>query len=146
MQVEIKLEDGCKEPRVIIVTEQMTEEINTLIKKLTEGTVHVISGFREDKLEVLEQAEIIHVYSSAGKTMAVTARGVYVVRLRLYEIEQRLDRQSFIRISNAEIINIKKVRNFDLSLAGTISVRLSNDTVTFVSRRFVSKIKETLGV
>lgn len=66
--------------------------------------------------------------------------------MRLYEAEQRLDSRMFVRISNGEIINLKKVGGFDLSFAGTICVSLSNGTVTYVSRRYVSKIKQLLGL
>jgi DNA-binding LytR/AlgR family response regulator len=69
-----------------------------------------------------------------------------MLRLRLYEIEERLDNNNFVRISNSDIINLKKVKGFDLSLAGTICVILSNGTVTYVSRRFVARIKQLLGI
>ena len=36
--------------------------------------------------------------------------------------------------------------DFDLSFAGTICVSLSNGTVTYVSRRYVAKIKQLLGI
>jgi len=51
-----------------------------------------------------------------------------------------------VRISNSEIINLRKVKAFDLSLAGTIQVSLLNGTVTYVSRRYVPKIKQVLGI
>ncbi|MGN1069556.1 MAG: LytTR family DNA-binding domain-containing protein, partial [Candidatus Fimadaptatus sp.] len=60
--------------------------------------------------------------------------------------EQRLASQSFVRISNGEIINLKKVRGFDLGFTGTICVSLSNGTVTYVSRRYVARIKQLLGI
>ena len=72
--------------------------------------------------------------------------GEYMLRLRLYEMEQRLDSNFFVRISNSDIINLRKVKGFDLSFAGTICVTLSNGTVTYVSRRFVAKIKQLLGI
>ena len=68
------------------------------------------------------------------------------MRLRLYEAEQRLDSRAFVRISNGEMINLKKVKGFDLSFTGTICVALSNGTVTYVSRRYVAKIKQVLGI
>ena len=73
-------------------------------------------------------------------------KGEYVLRLRLYELEKRLPSDQFVRISNSEIINLKKVNSFDLSLTGTICVRLSNGTTTYVSRRYVSKLKKILGI
>lgn len=68
------------------------------------------------------------------------------MRQRLYELEERLDKGSFVRISNSEIINMKKVKGFDLSFTGTICVSLSNGTTTYVSRRYVAKIKQVLGI
>nr|WP_330379950.1 LytTR family DNA-binding domain-containing protein [Roseburia intestinalis] len=52
----------------------------------------------------------------------------------------------FIRISNSEIINLKEVKKFDLSFSGTICVSMSDKTVTYVSRRYVRKIKQVLGL
>lgn len=51
-----------------------------------------------------------------------------------------------IRISNSEIVNLKKVKNLDLSFVGTICMELSNGDVSYVSRRYVSKIKRLLGL
>ena len=65
---------------------------------------------------------------------------------KLYELEDKLDGRSFARISNSEIINLKKVERFDLSMTGTICVKMTNGRVTYVSRRYVSKIKQILGV
>ena len=41
---------------------------------------------------------------------------------------------------------IEQSERYDLSFAGTICVTLSNGTVTYVSRRFVAKIKQLLGI
>jgi len=146
MQIEIKLDDSYKEPKVIILTDSVTEEVNELIKKLSTNEPQVITGFQDDNLEILDPADIIRVYASNGKVYAKTQKGEYVLRLRLYELESRLNKDSFVRISNSEIINLKKVKNFDLSFVGTICVSLSDDTVSYVSRRYVTKIKQVLGI
>lgn len=146
MEIEIKIEPDYKIPKVIIVTEKVTEEINALIAKLSEETPQLISGFRDNMLRILEQDEIIRIYSENGKIIAATDDGEYVLRQRLYEMEERLDGTKFVRISNSEIINLKKVRSFDLSFTGTICVSLSDSSVTYVSRRYVSKIKKILGI
>lgn len=89
---------------------------------------------------------MIRIYLNSGKVVAVTDKGEYVLRLRLYEIENLLLTDQFIRISNSEIINLKKVNNFDLSFTGTICVKLSNGITTYVSRRYVPKLKKILGI
>ena len=146
MQIEIKIDEKCKEPKIIVVTDKMTDEINAVIQRLADEQPQVLAGFWEDTVEVLEMSCIYRVFAASGKVFAETDRGEYTLRLRLYEAEQRLDSRFFVRISNSDIINLKKVRSFDLSLAGTICITLSNGTVAYVSRRSVAMIKQLLGI
>lgn len=115
------------------------------VEKLN-GMTTVISGTKDDKVEILEQDSLIRLYAEGGKIFAVTENGLYQLRLRLYELEERLDAGRFVRISNSEIVNLKKVRSIDLSFAGTICMEMSNRQVSYVSRRYVSKIKKILGL
>ncbi len=146
MQVEIKIDDSYIEPKILILTAAMTEDVNLILNKLSGNTPQVISGYKNEKIEVIEQEDLIRVYAGSGKVFAVTEKGEYTLRFRLYEIEERLNPNQFVRISNSEIINLKKVNNFDLSFTGTIRVELTNGTAAYVSRRYVSKIKKILGI
>ena len=146
MQVEIRIDGAYPEPKVVILTATVTEEVNQLVKKLSGDVPCILSGMKDGKIEVLEPAELIRVYAGAGKVYAVTEKGEYVLRLRLYEVEQRLNPHPFVRISNSEIINLKKIDYFDLSFTGTICVKLRGGTVTYISRRCVPKVKEILGI
>ncbi|MDR0919563.1 MAG: LytTR family transcriptional regulator [Oscillospiraceae bacterium] len=80
------------------------------------------------------------------KIYAITDDDEYIVKMRLYELEERLSKSKFVRVSNSEIINLGKVKDFDLSFSGSICVRFVDNTTTFVSRRFVTKIKKFLGM
>lgn len=146
MEIEIKVDDSCKEPKIIVITNQVTEEINNLVKRISQVAPKMIVGFREGGAEIIEQEKISRIYAEDGKVVAIADGNAYILRLRLYELEERLNKNYFVRISNSEIINLKKVKNFDLSLTGTICVKLDDGTVTYVSRRFVAKIKQILGI
>ena len=146
MQVEIKIDSTYVKPKIIIITAAMTEDVNIIVDKLSKEAPQIISGSKNGKIEVIEQGDLIRVYANAGKVFAVTDKGEYITRLRLYEMEERLNSNQFVRISNSEIINFKKVKNFDLSFTGTICVEFMNGTTTYVSRRYISKIKTILGI
>lgn len=146
MQVEIKIDSSYTEPKLIILTAAMTDDVNRIINRLSKEPPQIISGSKDEKIEVIEQKDLVRVYANAGKIFAVTDKGEYTLRLRLYEMEERLNSSQFVRISNSEIINLKKVKNFDLSFTGTICVELANGTTTYVSRRYVSKLKAILGI
>ncbi|MGI6510320.1 MAG: LytTR family DNA-binding domain-containing protein [Erysipelotrichaceae bacterium] len=146
MQIEVRIDQNCQETKIIIVTNEVTEEVNDIIKKLEDVQPKIIAGFKNEAVKILEPNDIYRIYASSGKVIAETEKEDYTLNLRLYEVEQRTDSRIFLRISNSETVNLKKVKSFDLSFTGTICVTLLNGTNTYASRRYVSKIKKTLGI
>lgn len=146
MQIKIEIDANCKEPEIIIRTDRMTDEINDVIQKLSVSQQKLIAGFDKDKVQLLDAVKIIRFYSSNQKVYAQTSTSEFVVRLRLYELEERLDKTLFVRISNSEIVNLKAIKKIDLNFTGTICMTLSNEATTYVSRRYVAKIKQVLGI
>lgn len=148
MKLNINIDLGAKEPEIMITTARMTEDVNRVVDFVSrlDDAPTIISGIREDKVELLDQEAIVRIYAEEGKVFAKTEQGLYQIRLRLYEVEERLNNGKFVRISNSEIVNLKKVKSLDLSFVGTICMELSNGEVSYVSRRHVSKIKKVLGL
>ena len=146
MKIEIQLDESRKEPLVVVYTDKVNEEIHALVRRLSQDAPQMLVGFREDEATILQEEFVLRVYAESGKVLAETMDGLYLLRLRLYELEERLDKKMFVRISNSEIINLRKVKRFDLSLAGTICVQMQNGAVTYVSRRYVARIKQVLGL
>lgn len=145
MKIEIKIDPSLSEPRLVITAPVLTHDLEQLIAQLSENKPNFIAGFREEGMELLDPGEIYRFYSSGTKICAETVNGEYIVRLRMYEPELRLG-NNFIRISQSEIINLTHTQHFDLSFSGTICVTLSNGSTTYVSRRYVSKIKQAIGI
>ena len=148
MKLNINIDAGAKEPEITITTSHMTEDVNRVVDFVSrlDDAPTIISGIREDKVELLDPEVIVKIYAEDSKVFAQTEKGSYQIRLRLYEAEERLDNSKFVRISNSEIVNLKKVKSLDLSFVGTICMELSNGEVSYVSRRYVSKIKRVLGL
>ena len=88
MQIEIKIDNSFTEPKIIVMTSSMTEDVQNIIKKLSEASPKIISGSKNEKLEILDQTDLIHIYANSGKVFAVTDKGEYIIRLRLYELEE----------------------------------------------------------
>ena len=148
MKLNINIDAGAKEPEIMITTPHMTEDINRVVDFVSrlDDAPTIISGIREDKVELLDSDAIVKIYAEDSKVFTQTDKWTYQIRLKLYEAEERLDSSKFVRISNSEIVNLKKVKSLDLSFVGTICMELSNGTVCYVSRRYVSKIKKVLGL
>lgn len=146
MDVEIKLDKSCAQPHIIILTDKITDEITELVQRLSDDSPKVITGCIDDKLVILNPDDIVRIFACDGKVTAVTDSKEYTLKIRLYEAEERLSKNSFVRISKSEIINIRKIKCFDLSITGTVCVTMKNGNTAYVSRRYVSKIKKILGV
>ena len=77
MQIEIKLDENCKEPKIIVVTNKMTDEINEIMKRLSDEQPKMIAGFKDDIVEVLEPFDIYRIFAASGKVFAETNHGVH---------------------------------------------------------------------
>ena len=144
MKVGIHIEPGCGEILVTITAPALTDQVKALAVRLQGGGV--LTGWRGDVAVPLAAAEILRCYGEEKGVKVQTTQGVYDLKERLYELESKLDRHTFVRISHSEIVNLKKITALDLSLTGTIRMTLAGGTVCYVSRRYVKKIKEALNL
>ena len=146
MEIEIRVEPGRQEPKVVILAGEESEDLRRLAESLSRLDLGPIPVHRGEEKLLLPQGDFLRFYTDGKGVSAQTAGETYSVRLRLYELEERLDAARFVRISNGEIINLDRVTAVDLSLAGTICMTLDGTVKVYVSRRYVKKIKETLSV
>lgn len=145
MKIDVTLDPALEELLVKVLSPGETEELRALLSRLEEP--QRLLGFREGRAVPLDPGSVLRFYGEDKEVRAQALGGeVYTVRPRLYELEERLPRREFIRVSYSEIVNWKKVTALDLSLSGTIRVTLEGGVTTYVSRRYVKKIKEVLGI
>ena len=145
MEVELKLEPGRTEPKIVILTGEETPAFQRLVEELSGLALAPVPVWKGDQVFRLPQEAILRFYTQDKGVLAQTQADSYQVRLRLYELEERLDRRRFVRISNGEIVNLDYVTALDLSLSGTIRMTLGEgQAVAYVSRRYVKKIKNVL--
>ena len=145
MKIDVTLDPALEELLVKVLSPGETEELRALLARLEEP--ERLTGFRGGEAVPLDPGELLRFYGEDKEVRAQTlGGGLHTVRLRLYELEERLPRREFVRVSHSEIVNWKRVTALDLGLSGTIRVTLEGGVVTYVSRRYVKKIKEVLGI
>ena len=146
MQIEFKHDPDQAEPKLTITAADLTDEVADLLRRLEHGQPGAITASQDERVFLLRPEDILRFYAEDKGVKAETASGAYAVRERLYELEERLDPRVFVRISHSEIINLRKVTDLDLKLSGTIKMTLTGGTACYVSRRYVKKIKQALGL
>ena len=75
MQFEVKIDETVTEPKVLILTDKITNEVNDLVRKLAENERQIIAGFRGDTVTLLDEKELLRVYASGGRVYAVGGAG-----------------------------------------------------------------------
>ena len=146
MKLEIKINEQCEETKIIVETKTIEDEVIKLIENLQNKESQTVNGFKKEEMYILNQDEIETIYTEDGKVFAKENNNNYLVKKRLYELEEILNPKKFVRISNSEIVNMKKVSKISFKITGTIILYFTNGNKTFVSRRYIKKIKEFLGI
>lgn len=146
MKIEFDIDEKYKESKVIICTNKITNEIQELLTKLNNEKNNKIYGNKNDKIFILEENKIETIYSENKKVFIRYENGdVYETKKRIYELENILSNK-FVRISNSEIVNFDKVQDLDFKIVGTIILNFYTKRHTYVSRRYVKKIREYLEI
>ena len=77
MKIEIKIDEGCTETKIIVVTSKVTEEVNEIVKRLSSEQPQMIAAFKDDQATMLDPTQIYRVYASEGKVYAETEGSMF---------------------------------------------------------------------
>ena len=144
MKLELNIDEKVKETLVVVSANKIDKEVQNLINYIEYSSEYLI-GIVEDKASIIDIGEIIRVYIEDRKTFVVTLKDTYVVKKKLYEVDNMVTR-NFIKISQSEIANIKFIKNLDFSNTGTIVIKYKNSDISYVSRRMIKEFKLKLGI
>ena len=146
MKIEFDINEKYQEDKIIICTNKITDELQEFVNKLNNEKNNKIYGNKNDKIFILEENKIETIYSENKKVFIRYENGdIYETKKRIYEFENNLPNK-FVRISNSEIVNFDKVQNLEFKIVGTIILNFYTDRYTYVSRRYVKKIREYLEI
>ena len=146
MRVEFRRNETLKKPRVIVEAAEETEAVRRLMLRLESDDEAVVNGWGEEGIERIPEAEIVRIYGESQRVYCETKAGRFLLRERLYELEARLDPRLFVRISNSEIVNSRRILRLDASLTGTLCLHMQNGAKAYASRRYVPGLRKHFGL
>ena len=139
MKIAFEINEKYKKPEIHICSDRDDHESRKIYMTVMEVFEKNITAYDDNEPVMIRHGDIVRIFTQNKNVYLLTEK-----RERLYELEEILDSDSFVRISNSEIVNVKKIIRLDTSITGTIRMYMKGDTQTFVSRRYVSRIKKTL--
>ena len=146
-RIRLEVDPSCQEQEVIIRAAQqtdLTDRIISTVERCLGNQYPPIAAYQRDTLFFVAQSDIIRVYTENRKLILCTTNGRYELRQPLKDLKERLDPDHFVRISRFEIMNLRKVSGFDFSSTGTIRILFQDGSETWVARRHIHAIQQTL--
>ena len=136
--------DAEREEEVVIYVREksmISDRIEAFVKEVSSELI----GYNENTAVNLKLDDVFCFMVEDGKVYALTESEKYRLRQRLYLLEEMLD-VSFVKINKSCIANIRKIKKFDASFSGTLTVVFKNGYRDYVSRRQLKKVKERIGL
>ena len=148
MKVELKIDKNINDAKVVIYSNVINEEIKSLMSKLENYNYNFenLIGTKDDITYILEQENIESFFTEGGKVYARIGNAKFNIKRKLYELEENFKNTSFVRISNSEIVNFNKVKSLDVQGSLSIMLNFKSGEYTYVSRRYIKKIKDFLKI
>ena len=136
--------DKNHEEEVVIYSHQRNSLVEQ-IESLVNSQEIEITGYKEQEAVKLDLSEIFCFICEENKIYALTEKERFKIKLRLYQLEEKLPR-NFVKLNQSCIGNVKKIQRFNASFGGSLSVEFKNGYKDYVSRRQMKAVKERFGL
>lgn len=145
VDIDVVIDKQYADPKVTIQTREKTEQVDNIIyaiENVSGNDFPVIPAYDGEKVELLSQRDIYRAYTQGRKVMVQTEDNSYTIKRSLIALEEDLNPKRFLRISQSEIINLYKVKRFDINIVGTIGIEFDNGQTSWAARSRVKAVKE----
>ncbi len=132
------------EEEVVIYARERTK-LTDDIEALVIGSVPELIGYKENQTVKLSSDSVYCFTVEDNKVYALTDSEKLQIKLRLYQLEEILP-DTFVKINQSCIANIRKIERFDTSISGTLLIKFKNGYKDYVSRRQMKAVKERFGL
>jgi len=144
MKVIIDIDDAHEKPSITIQAKEWSEELEEIVSIIKRKHSKRLFGIDEDQTIILNPPSIDYIYAEQRKTFAMTTNGPLELKLKLYEAEDTLEPNGFMRFSKSVIGNLNNIDRFELSFNGNLCVYFHSGHKEYISRKYVTPIKARL--
>lgn len=132
------------EEEVVVYARERTKLVDD-IEALVIGSIPELIGYKENQAVKLSSDSVYCFTVEDNKVYALTDSEKLQIKLRLYQLEEILS-DTFVKINQSCIANIRKIERFDTSVSGTLLIKFKNGYKDYVSRRQMKAVKERFGL
>ena len=145
VSTRFEVEEGRLNIDVLFRASEEDEQVEALMARVADPLSSLLTVHDEADAVVTLPEECVVTISVDNKKLRIAADdGTYWMKMSMQDAEAMLNPSWFLRISRYEIVNLRKVQQFDFSISGTLRIDLEDGTETWASRRFIPAIKRRL--
>lgn len=145
MEIKINIDKNLSENYCELFVKEMTPEISSMITSIQNFDFKIIAS-REGIKYNLNLEKIVTLYSENKKIIIITDNNQeHFIYGTIKQLSQQLP-YYFLRISNSEIINARKISHFEFTFGGKIKIHFNTGRFTYSSRSYLTEIKRYLGL
>lgn len=144
MKVTLDIDELYEKPKVTIHCNEVDDSIKEIVDFLKGKRTEFLVGRDGEMQHILKPDEIHYFHTEKEGVVAVTSQGSFSLKEKLYELEEILPSTKFIRLSKSVIANLHELSRFEASFNGTLCVHFKSGAKEYVSRTYVSAIKDAL--
>ncbi len=145
MKITINIDENVSETEIAINCNQLTDEIENIMATLRIMNQQMLVC-KDEENHLLDVSRISYIETLERKTFVYTQADVFESKLKLYEMEEKLCRSGFFRISKSCLVNLKYIKSIRNVVERRIRLTLKNGEQVMVSRQYAEEIKRKLGV
>ena len=145
MKITILEKQPHEEDEIIIKCNNIDPNLINYLNNLKTSNTKM-SFFKENKINLIEQKDIFYFESVDDIVFAYTKNEVFETKSKLYLLEEQLPQNIFFRANKAVILNIDKIKSLSPAFSSRFEATLENDFRIIISRNYVPKLKELLGI
>ena len=90
-------------------------------------------------------AEILYFEADAEQVFAYTAKEIYQVKQRLYQVESLSRVAGIVRVSKSHLINLNKIQSVRTALNSRLYAKMANGEEVLVSRKYAPELKQSIS-
>ena len=134
--------DPSIDEEITVYARERTDTLAKIEKLLSSERTELI-GYKDDEIVPLNSKEIVCFFVEAGKVFACTEHNKYALKERLYTLEERFP--DFMKINQSCLVRVDKIKRFDTTIGGALTVVLEGGYKDYISRRQLKTVKERIG-
>ncbi|MFP3419881.1 LytTR family DNA-binding domain-containing protein [Bacillus sp. SIMBA_154] len=126
-------------------------ELNPSIEKLVQQVEQSAPFFlaqdpAKERVEKVYYHDILYIESVDKRSFLYTTNGEFLIKEKLFELEEQLEAHDYVRISKSMIVNIDQIAAISPKTSGRFEARLTNEEKVMISRFYIQTLKEKLGL